>query len=111
MKDKRNYVRIPGNRANVGLRLFKGETSVDYHTLHDISAGGLLLQTRNEMKTGDHYLLSFDSFQRDRKYSIRCMSRVKRVEERGDGFDIAFEFRWVSREDIDSLNEMLESKT
>ena len=111
MKDKRNYVRVPGEKVNVALRLFKGETSVDYHTLHNISAGGLLLHTKDEMKTGDHYLLTVDSCEKDRRYSIGCMSRVNRVENRGDGFDIAFEFRWVSREDIDALNEIFESKT
>ena len=111
MKDKRNYVRVPGERVNVALRLYKGETSVDYHTLHNISAGGLLLHTKDEMKRGDHYLLTVDSFDNDRRSSISCMSRVIRVEERGDGFDIAFEFRWVSREEIDALNNMFESKT
>jgi hypothetical protein len=111
MKNKRNYLRVPGERVNVALRLFKGETSVDYHTLHNISAGGLLLHTKDEMKTGDHYLLTVDSFDNDSGYSISCMSLVNRVEKRGDGFDIAFEFRWVSREDIDALNNMFESKT
>jgi len=108
MKDKRNYVRVPSEEINVALRLYKGETNVDYHTLHNISAGGLLLHTRDEMKTGDHYLLTVNSFEKDRRYLISCMSRVIRVEKRGDGFDIAFEFRWVSREDIDALNNLFE---
>lgn len=111
MKDKRNYVRVFSEEVHVALRLYKGETSVDYHTLHNISAGGLLLHTKDQMKTGDHYLLTVDSFENDCRYSISCMGRVIRVEKRRDGFDIAFEFRWVSREDIDALNNMFESKT
>lgn len=111
MKDKRNFVRIPSEKVSVALRLYKGETSVDYHTLRNISAGGLLLHTKEAMKTGDHYLLTVDSLENDRICSISCMSRVNRIEKRGDGFDIAFEFRWVSREDIDALNDMFESKT
>ena len=109
MVDKRQYVRIPADKADVKLRFYKGETEYYHFGFSNISTGGLLLNTKEELKIGDKYLLTVETAETGNNSSIDWMARVKRVEKKEEGFETAFEFQWISSENIDSLKKILET--
>jgi hypothetical protein len=108
MNEKRKYIRIPGDRINVKIKKYTGDTDFHFQKINNISAGGLLLHHTDEPKMNDYFLLNIDTLVGGNKRQIKCMARVERVDKRENGFDIALKFEWVSKEDIEYLNSMIE---
>ena len=108
MDEKRKYIRIPGDRINVRIKKYTGDTDFHFQKINNISAGGLLLHHKDEPKMNDYLLLNIDTSVDSDKKQIKCMAKVERVDKRENGFDIALKFEWVSKEDIDYLNSIIE---
>ena len=105
--DKRKYVRILSDDIIVYFKAYMGDTDFDTGELQNISAGGLVLSVNSEPKTGEHYLLVIEFIQEGLKQSVKCMSKVKRVEKSNGRFDVAYEFRWISKDDVKTINSFL----
>ncbi|MFC1670431.1 PilZ domain-containing protein [Spirochaetota bacterium] len=107
--EKRSFFRVSSDDINVKLKAYKGSTDFDSGDVKNISAGGLLLYTKNELHSGEHYLLVIEFIEKGLKQSLKCMSKVSRVERNNGGYDVAYEFKWISKDDVKRINCFLKS--
>ena len=108
MNEKRKFIRVIDSDINVYIKKYKGDTDFDFHELKNVSTGGILIHFKNKKQIDSHYMLTISGRDGEKNRFVKCMSRVKRVIKDNNGYDIAFEFEWVSREDITFLNSLIE---